>query len=123
MKIIGKTKSIMLANKAESIVEVVIAFVVMTMVMALFAQGIRYSAIAENHAIERTKDSDAALKRLQNTVTGKADQAASKNITDKKLELEISDKKMLKLTRYVVELPDGGDSNKFYYYVFDADPS
>lgn len=123
MKIIGKTKAILLANKAESIVEVVIAFVVMTMVMALFAQGIRYSAVAENHAIERSKDSDAALRRLQNTVTGKANQATSSNISDKELTLKISDKKMLKLTMYTVTLPNGGDSNTFYYYVFDADPS
>jgi len=123
VKIIGKTKAILLANKAESIVEVVIAFVVMTMVMALFAQGIRYSAVAENHAIERSKDSDAALRRLQNTVTGKANQATSSNISDKELTLKISDKKMLKLTMYTVTLPNGGDSNTFYYYVFDADPS
>lgn len=123
MKIIGKTKAILLANKAESIVEVVIAFVVMTMVMALFAQGIRYSAVAENHAIERSKDSDAALRRLQNTVTGKANQATSSDISDKELSLKISDKKMLKLTMYTVTLPNGGDSNTFYYYVFDADPS
>lgn len=123
MKIIGKTKAILLANKAESIVEVVIAFVVMTMVMALFAQGIRYSAVAENHAIERSKDSDAALRRLQNTVTGKANQATSSDISDKELTLKISDKKMLKLTMYTVTLPNGGDSNTFYYYVFDADPS
>ena len=123
MKIIGKTKAILIANKAESIVEVVIAFVVMTIVLALFGQGMRYAAVAENHAIDRTRDSDNALRRLQNTVTGKANQATSHNVTDKKLKLETGDDKMLKLTRYSVELPDGGDSNKFFYYVFDADPS
>ena len=125
MKIIGKTKAILIANKAETMIEVVVAFLVMTIVLALFAQGMRYAATAQNFAMEKTRDTDKALKCLQNTVAGKTNPADvavnSSNVDDK--DLNINSKKMLKLTKHRVTLQNGGDTNTFYYYVYDADPS
>ena len=53
MKIIAKTKAILLANKAETMAEVIIAFVVLSLVMALFAQGLRYATSAEKYAKDK----------------------------------------------------------------------
>ena len=125
MKIIGKTKAILIEKKAETMVEVVVAFLVMTIVMALFAQGMRYAATAQNFAMEKTRDTDKALKCLQNTVAGKsnpADVAINSSVIDDK-DLNINGNKMLKLTKHRVTFQSGGDTNTFYYYVYDADPS
>ncbi len=120
MKIIAKTKAVLFANKAESMVEVIVAFVVITIVMALFAQGMNYATTAEKYAIDNTKDNDTAMLRLQRTVTGVADEAQSTPITGFPERLELNNKpNMLKLTEYKV-VCGGGPSNVYYYYVFDA---
>ena len=119
MRIIAKTKSVLMANKAESIVEVIVAFVVITIVMAMFAQGMNYVTSAEKYAIENTKDNDTAMLRLQRTVTGVADEADSDEISSAE-KLKLQDKpNMLKLTEYKIQC-GGGPSNVFNYYVFDA---
>ena len=119
MKIIAKTKAVLFANKAESMVEVIVAFVVITIVMALFAQGMNYATTAEKYAIDNTKDNDAAMLRLQRTVTGVADEADSTAITTAdRLKLN-NQPNMLKLTKYTI-ISGGGPSNTFNYYVFDA---
>lgn len=119
MKILAKTKAVLMANKAESIVEVIVAFVVITIVMAMFAQGMNYVTSAEKYAIENTKDNDTAMLRLQRTVTGVADEADSDEISSAE-KLKLQDKpNMLKLTEYKIQC-GGGPSNVFNYYVFDA---
>ena len=40
MKIIAKTKAVLFSNKAETMVEVTVAFMVLSIIMALFAQRI-----------------------------------------------------------------------------------
>lgn len=133
MKIIAKTRAVLFSNKAETIVEVAIAFVVLSIVMVLFAQGMSYAQRAENYAIGKTNDCDDALKRLQLTVSGKENQATDEtnynvlkdnkvaNFAEKDKEMRSLDgqEDMLKLKRYYVI--ENGDPNKFFYYVFDAD--
>ena len=95
------------------------AVIVITIVMAMFAQGMNFVTSAEKYAIENTKDNDTAMLRLQRTVSGVADEAESTSITsDAKLQLQ--DKpNMLKLTEYKIICGDG-PSNVYNYYVFDA---
>lgn len=119
MKIIAKTKAVLYENKAESIVEVIVAFVVITIVMVMFAQGMNYVTSAEKYAIENTKNNDTAMLRLQRTVTGVANEAESEDITTSaKLKLQ-DQENMLKLTKYKISC-GSGPSNVFNYYVFDA---
>ena len=40
------------------------AFMVLTIVLALFAQGMRFAQTAENYAVERSRDSDSAMKEM-----------------------------------------------------------
>ncbi|MBR5180632.1 MAG: hypothetical protein IKW88_00070 [Clostridiales bacterium] len=119
MKIIAKTKAVLVSNKAESIVEVIIAFVVLTIVMAMFADGMNFVTSAEKYAIENTKDNDAAMLRLQRTVNGIANEADSSEVTTAS-KLQLQDKpNMLKLTEYTIKCGTG-PSNVYHYYVFDA---
>ena len=120
MKIIAKTKAVLVSNKAESIVEVIIAFVVLTIVMAMFADGMNFVTSAEKYAIENTKDNDTAMLRLQRTVSGiTTDEAAGTEVTTAS-KLQLQDKpNMLKLTEYTIQCGNG-PSNVYHYYVFDA---
>ena len=119
MKIIAKTKAVLFTNKAESIVEVIIAFVVLTIVMVMFADGMNFVTSAEKYAIENTKDNDAAMLRLQRTVNGIANEADSTEVTTAS-KLQLQDKpNMLKLTEYTIQC-GSGPSNVYHYYVFDA---
>ena len=68
MKIIAKTKEVLFANKAESMAEVVVAFMVLTIVMALFAQGMKFSNNAERYAIAAE---EAAVIRFRKILTAR----------------------------------------------------
>lgn len=121
MKIIAKTRAVLISTRAETVVEVTVAFLVMSLVMVLFAQGMRYAQTAENYAVGKTNDCDKAMLKLQNVVAGKDGTGVTdKDVTDEDtLKLDGKDD-LLKLKRYAVTLPSGGDTNTFYYFVFDA---
>ena len=120
MKIIAKTKAVLFSNKAESMVEVIVAFVVLTIVMALFAQGMNFATSAEKYAIENTKANDAAILKLQKTVSGVGNEANSVNTITDESRLKLNDKpNMLILTKYSI-VSGSGPSNVFNYFVFDA---
>lgn len=125
MKLIAKTKKILLATKAETMSEVLVAFLVLSIILVLFAQGIRFATAAEGFAVEKTKDSDKAMQALLDTVVSNPDKQSGVNTYDEEWNCQgdgnYAIKDDLKLTRYKVTLTDGGDSNVFYYYVFDAD--
>lgn len=118
MKMIPKTKALLLANKAESMAEVTVAFMVLTIVLALFAQGMRFAQTAENYAIDRSRDSDKAMKEMLDAAI-----LDSGNANDDPLgNLEFDGHpRMLKLTRYKVKPDSGGDI--CIYYVYDANLS
>ena len=123
MKLIAKTKAILYQTNAETMVEVVVAFVVLSIVMALFAQGLRYATSAENYAIENGKAYDKALTNLQKTITENFDDIDSgvyvSNDVPENKDLD-SSVNALKLTEYTVSFTEGGDVNTFHYWVFDA---
>ena len=116
MKMIPKTKALLLANKAESMAEVLVAFMVLTIILELFAQGMKFALTAENYAIDRTRDSDNAMKTMLDTVSSNGNGAEIVASYDPKLDDDRTD--LLKLTIYSVR-PDGGGDNCLYA-VFDS---
>ena len=121
MKIIAKTKAILISNLAETMVEVIVAFVVLSIVMVLFAQGIRFANAAEYYAIENSKACDKAMVNLQKTVTGHGSET-DMNVVSTNSENQTLDGKsdMLKITKYTITNTSGGDYNIYTYWVFDA---
>ena len=123
MKMLAKTKAILYQTKAETMVEVVVAFVVLSIVMALFTQGLSYATSAENYAIENGKTYDKALTNLQKTLTENLDDidpgvyVSNGGSENKDLDTTVN---ALKLTEYTVSFTEGGDINTFHYWVFDA---
>lgn len=123
MKIVAKTKAVLLANTAETMAEVIIAFVVLSLVMALFAQGLRYATSAEVYAKNKTVTTDDSLLKLQKTLAVGGEGAKNIDTTNRTLITDDSDFKdpsgnALKLTQYGVQ--NEGDSGWTYYWVFDA---
>jgi hypothetical protein len=123
MKIVAKTKAVLLANTAETMAEVIIAFVVLSLVMALFAQGLRYAASAETYAKDKSVTTDQSLLKLQKTLAVGGEGAKNFDTTNRTLITDDSDFKdpsgnALKLTQYGVQ--NEGDSGWNYYWVFDA---
>ena len=115
MKMIPKTKALLLANKAESMSEVTVAFLVLTIVMSLFAQGMKFAQTAENYAIDRSRDSDNAMKKMLDAAI--LDSGNAGNGSTEILDFD-GHSGVLKLTIYIVP-PDGGGDNCIYY-VYDA---
>ena len=120
MKIIAKTKAILISNIAETMIEVVVAFVVLSIVMVLFAQGIRFANAAEYYAIENGKACDQAMIDLQKTVTGHGSPELYVASTASENQTLDGKSNMLKLTKYTKTNTAGGDVNIYTYWVFDA---
>lgn len=124
MKIVAKTKAILIANTAETMAEVLVAFIVLTLVMALFAQGLRYAASAETYAKDNTVKYDESLLKLQKTLAVGGEgaenigEAQSRTLDADTDTFEDSDKNSLKLTQYGVK--QNGDTAWNFYWVFDA---
>ncbi len=113
MKIIAKTKAVLFSNKAETMVEVTVAFMVLSIIMALFAQGMSFAHKAENYAIDRSRDTDKAFKDLLDTAINSAGSFEVDSTTNVSL---YGKDDCLKLKRY--RKPDG--SEIIVFYVFDA---
>ena len=124
MKIVAKTKAILIANTAETMAEVMIAFIVLMLVMALFAQGVRYATSAEKYAMDNTVKYDESLLKLQKTLALGGEGAEnmgepkSRTLDADTNALEDSDTNSLKLTQYGVK--QTGDTAWNFYWVFDA---
>ena len=113
MKIIAKTKAVLFSNKAETMVEVTVAFLVLSIVMALFVQGMSFAHKAENYAIDKSRVTDKAFKDLLDTAINSSGSFVVD--TDEKVSIyQKSD--CLRLKRYTK--PDGADV--IVFYVFDV---
>ena len=119
MKIKAKTKAILYYNNAETIVEVIVAFLVLSIIMVLFARGITFASTAEKHAIDNINTADDAMIRLQKVVTDQNPKPAG--VTGETEDPgELDDQDILILKKYTVTYASGGDTNSYIYYVFDA---
>ena len=112
MKIVPKTKLALLTNKAESMAEVTVAFMVLSIVITLFAQGLNYANRAENYAIDRSQDSDKAFRELLDTAINSSGSFSVVSDTTEKIDGQ----NLLKLKGY--KKPYGSDY--IFFYVFDA---
>lgn len=65
MKIIRKTFNLIEDNKGETIVEVVVAFAVLSIMMVMFAQGIAFATNSSVRASKTREKSDKAMIALQ----------------------------------------------------------
>lgn len=132
MKIIAKTKAVLREQKAETMVEVVVAFVVLSIVLVMFSQGLKYATTAEVYAVENGKACDKAVINLQRFITGHPDEVGN-NVPSSPLDEGVmvtsgntenmtlnNQSDMLKLTKYTVVYSEGGDANVYTYWVFDA---
>ena len=114
MKILAKTKAKLLETKAESMAEVIVAFLVLSLVMALFAQGVRYATGAEIYAKDNTVACDNSMIELQKTLAGKEGDVDGPKDTQNRSLANIDN--ALKLSCYSVTT--GHDNN--VYWVFDV---
>ena len=115
MKILAKTKAKLLETKAESMAEVIVAFLVLSLVMALFAQGLRYATSVESYSKTNTVNNDNSMIELQKTLSGKEDGKASRPEDPQNRSLP-GQANALKLSQYFVVT--GHDTN--VYWVFDV---
>ena len=114
MKILAKTKAKLIETKAESMAEVVVAFLVLSLVMALFAQGLRYATSAEAYAKDNTVACDKSMIELQKTLAGKGGTAYRHDEPDNVALSSMNN--ALKLSCYSVTT----DHDTNIYWVFDA---
>lgn len=65
MKIIRKNVNLIEDNRGETIVEVVVAFAVLSIMLVMFAQGISYASNTSVRASKTREKSDIAMQELQ----------------------------------------------------------
>ncbi len=70
MKLIRKNSHILEDNKGETIVEVVVAFTVLSIMMVLFSQGIAYASRTSVLADNNRDSADQAMMDLQERIAG-----------------------------------------------------
>ena len=95
-------------NKGETIVEVMVAFIILLIVLALFGDSIIATGNAEKYANEKRTEADNAMKQLQDKLHGGGSSDVSAG-TKKNATVQSNN---LSATRYVTQ--DG-----LVYWVFD----
>jgi len=65
MRLINKTKKILRDNSGETMVEVIVAFTLLTVLLVTYAQGITSAANAEAAATKNRTSADEAMLALQ----------------------------------------------------------
>ena len=104
MKIIRKTFNLIVDNKGETIVEVVVAFAVLSIMLVMFAQGIAYASNTSARAMQTREKSDKAMHLLQKArVSGSAD------------SIPVEGEPLVYRQVREIELDDG---TKYYYVVY-----
>ena len=61
----GKIRNLLKDNKGETILEGVVAFTLLTIMMVLFSQGIKYATMTNLRADETRNDSDKAMEIIR----------------------------------------------------------
>ena len=70
MKLISKTKSIFGDNSGETIVEVLVAFTLLTIMLLIFSQGLAFATNSERRASKTREAADNAMLDLQKERSG-----------------------------------------------------
>ena len=82
MKLISKTGRILKSNSGETIVEVTVAFTVLSIMLIVFSQGIAWATRTELQANESRDSADSAMIALQGVLASEetpGDKASSKD--------------------------------------------
>ena len=67
--VLKRIKTILKDNSGESIAEVLVAFIVLTIMMVLFARGLGYATNSQTNAKESRVSADSSMKSLQKQLT------------------------------------------------------
>lgn len=129
MKIINKTKDILRDNSGETLVEVLVAFTLLSIMLLIFAQGISFATSSERRASESRKAADDAMILLQKKRAGLTIQSSDGSVVpgSNLSNLDVStdgetDKPLVRRNGYTVTV----DGNTYQYYVYEvsaaADP-
>lgn len=90
MKIISKRDSILKDNNGETIVEVVVAFALLSIMLVVFSQGITFATNANVRADKTRTNADEAMKELQDsTVQDERPSRGPVKPNDQELEKDI----------------------------------
>ena len=76
MKVIKRLISKIADNRGETMVEVMVAFIVLLMVLAIFGNSISATGQAEKYANERRQEADGGMRQLQEHLHKGQDSAA-----------------------------------------------
>ena len=66
MRLTDKTKAILKDNSGETLVEVMVAFTLLSIMLLIFSQGIAFASRSEASAADMRNDADTAMIALQN---------------------------------------------------------
>ena len=122
MKIVNKTKDIMRDNSGETMVEVMVAFTLLSIMLLIFAQGISFATNTEMRASKSRNSADQALISLQKKRAGLTPDhdviggnyiAAPGVATD---DNDDHDKPLIRREGYRVNV----DGEIYEYYVYDV---
>lgn len=122
MKIISKTKEMIRDNSGETMVEVMVAFTLLSIMLLIFAQGISYATNAEMRAQRSREHADQAMIALQKKRAGlNADNEVigGNNITNPAVATDDEndhDKPLVRREGYQVFI----DGEVYEYYVYDV---
>ena len=72
MKLICKTKRLLMDNSGETMVEVLVAFTLLSIMLIVFAQGLSWATISESKASQSRREADEAMLKLQQALAGKS---------------------------------------------------
>ena len=72
MKMICKTRKILRDNKGESMVEVIVAFTLLSLMLVLFSEGMAWATNSEVQASANRDSADQAMIHLQQSLAGEA---------------------------------------------------
>lgn len=68
MKEIKKSKKLPIGdNRGETIVEVIVAFALLTIMLVIFSQGLTYASRSDIRAMQTREAADRAMRKLQET--------------------------------------------------------
>lgn len=80
MRIIKKSLCILKNNSGESIVEVLVAFTLLSVMMLVFAQGLSFAANSEARAVNSRKDADQSMITLQKKLSSASSTTSDENV-------------------------------------------
>ncbi len=117
-------KDVIRDNKGETIVEVVVAFLVLSIMLALFAQGLSYAGKTSSYAVEEMTAADTAVIELQKTInyTGAEGTEDGKALRTSEADREyvFDNGSSIVAHQYVVSQASGTDIRNYYYWVYEV---